>query len=180
MELWLICLIAGGAFILLMLIVVGYFRGKARKKKILKVKAQADASIKAEVKTEKPKEPKEEDLGLIFDEPKKTIIEEPNLDGVKYENYFDDDDDDFDDAELDEEVRRYREMMMKRDMPKQKKQLTDDEDFEKFRNEHCYSKYRVDKKLAEELKDLPEGVKSVILSNIFDRKEFDNIHFGDK
>lgn len=186
METWLIGVIAGGAGLLLLLIVIGVARARSRKKKNEKAKAVAAAKAKAEAEAAAAAKPKDE-FNISFSAAK-PVEEKPHTEGVKVEDYqdddYDDEDDDEFDAELDEEVRRYREMMMQRmgheAQPKKPRQLTDDEEFEQFRNEHCYSKFFRDKNLAEQMLNLPDEVKSIVFSNIFDRKDFDNINFGDK
>lgn len=187
MEAWLIGVIVAGALLLLILIIMGIVKVKARKKKIAKDKAVAAAKAKAEAdaKAAKPKE----EFNISFNAQKPKEETKPHEEGFKYEDYqdeddFDDEEDEDFDAELDEEVRRYREMMMRRagqePAPRKPRQLTDDEEFEQFRNEHCYSKFFRDKNLAEQILNLPEEVKSIVFSNVFDRKDFDNINFGDK
>ena len=47
--------------------------------------------------------------------------------------------------------------------------MTKDDDFEKFMNEHSYSRKVFNTSLVEKIKKLPKDVRILLLSNVFDR-----------
>ena len=54
-----------------------------------------------------------------------------------------------------------------------------DDEFENFRNQHCYSKFLIDKDLLDQIDGLPDGLKNIVFSDVFKKKDFDDINFGD-
>ena len=158
------------AAIVVLIITISVIRSRKRAKK-LKLQVQKSAEKAKEI-SDAPKsdpvksEPYDE---LSFDEPpKKEAV-------VSRYGPFDDIDDD---EELSpEEEERYRQFMQQK-MAQMRGQefhsgqprvIDEDEDFNNFRNEHCYSKYVTDPNLLENIKSLPPEVKTILFSNIFDR-----------
>lgn len=184
MTWWQIALIVGGV-LLLFILLVAISRHKS-KKNLAKLKK---ASIKPEPAAQpapKVEEPKQDEYELLFNQEKKkkeSVVykERPKFEAYDPDDDLDDEDDEFDDAELDEEIRRYKERMMARSRSGRRQEarpLSEDEEFEKFRNEHCYSKYVTDRNLVQEVKGLDEDVLKIIFGSAFERKNFDDINFG--
>lgn len=94
-----------------------------------------------------------------FDEPKQEPEVKPKVEPF--------DPFDFDDDFIDDDERRYREFINGRARGNTRKRpLSPDEEFEKFRREHCYSKFVTDSELARALKDAPKEVRDVILNDL--------------
>lgn len=169
MEWWVVLILVGvgilGALIALTLIVRAFNGKKKFKFEIPKLDESEVEEIKNE--TLESSEPDEFE-GLSFDAPIPPPVPHPEISDF---NPFDFEDD-FDE----EEERNYRRFM--RGETRAKKQLTPEEEFEKFRREHCYSKFVTDSELAKALKNAPREVRDLILNDLLkslNLKDYDDI-----
>lgn len=169
MQWWIYVLIVLGVVVLLagLLILIRVNNSKEVKFKIPKVeKEEKPEPIKEEVKVE-------EFPNLIFDE--FGGQEEKLLSSVKEAKEEEYDPFEFDDVINEEDERRYREFMSRHES-KGRKSLSEDEEFEKFRNEHCYSKYLTDPELLNRLVNVPEEMRPIILADLFKSINLDDIN----
>lgn len=88
-----------------------------------------------------------------------------------------------DDSELEEKFKRklrYQNMLRKKQNDLEN-EIDDEDDFENFRNEHCYSKYFTDKGLMKSIQDMPAEVKAAIFGDVFAKIDLNSIKiFDDK
>lgn len=171
METWMYIAIAGGAILLLALLFFIAKRLKKRKKaKAVKV---VNKEVKQQAKVEEPK-----DDGIIYDEDASVDLSKVKKTEDKQEepNTFMQEDYDYEE-DLDEmEEQRYREFMERHMRGNQKSQKKEVDDFEKFRNEYCYSKMLTDKQLTTEIiAGLPEDIRSVVFNETFKKINLDDI-----
>ncbi len=136
------------------------------------------------VKEDKPEPIKESNDGIIYEEnmpiqeKSEQIIKDDRFDEAEFEAEMDKQlEEDYDE----EDERRYREFMARHNFddrnPNKSYKENDEDDFDKFRREHCYSKYMTDKELAKSLINVPEDVKKIIFNDLFNKikiEDFDN------
>ncbi len=168
MQWWMYLLIALGvvAFFVIALICIRANNSKKVKFKIPELEKIEEK--KAEPVKEEPKV--EEFPGLIFDEfggNEETLLSKSAIE--EEEDPFE-----FDDILNEEDEQRYRDFM-RRHESRGSRTLSEDEEFAKFRNEHCYSKYLTDPELLDRLVNVPPEVRPVILADLFKRINLDDI-----
>lgn len=122
------------------------------------------------------------------------IKEKPISDGILYQDndadelfhkkqafasdYVEDEDNDLEESF--KRKMRYQNMLRKKQNDLET-EIDDDEDFENFRNEHCYSKYFTDKGLMQSIQDMPAEVKAAIFGDVFAKIDLNTIKiFDDK
>ncbi len=170
METWMYIAIAGGVLFLLVVFLIA---------KRLKKRKKAKPMVKAVKKEEKSAEKEEtfKDDGIIYDEHAGVDLSKIKGSQEKNENvnsYIQEDYNYDDDLDAMEE-QRYREFM-ERHLHNKKSSKKDVDDFEKFRNEYCYSKMLTDKQLTTEIiAGLPEDIRSVVFNETFKKINLDDI-----
>lgn len=180
MQWWLIVAIVGGAILFFILFILLIRLSNSRK---VKFKKSSSQKVKVQEEIKKDEAPQnEEDIKLEFEEEK---VIKP-VEDAPFEKYDPFEDDEFEDEDyresIQDDVKHYKDIMMGRTRLSNAKEQSREnyDDFEKFRNEHCYSKFMIDKNLVETLKDLPPEVRKVIFSDLLSSKPFDNINFDNK
>ena len=170
MQWWIYLLIALGVAAVLVILLVCIRANNSKKVEFKIPKVEQSEEKKPEPVHEEPKA--EEFPNLIFDEfgdkEEKLSFKTEDPTEEEYDPF------EFDDVLNEEDERRYREFMSRHE-PKERKTLSEDEEFAKFRNEHCYSKYLADPVLLDRLTNVPPEMRPIILADLFKSINLDDI-----
>ena len=179
MQWWIYLLIALGvvAFLIILLLCIRANNSKKVKFKIPKVESEEVTPKQEEPvqKQESKAEPiVEEFSNITFDEPEVNKFGMSSGDLPENASMEEYDPFAFDDVLNEEDEMRYREFMDRHEK-KQPRVLSHGDEFAKFRNEHCYSKYVTDSSLLERLTNVPPEARPVILADLFKRINLEDI-----
>ena len=173
--------IGGGVLLLILtlIIIISIRNGKKNSSKLDEALSKLNNEkneINTKEKAEEVKKKEEEAFANI------TLSDDVEENNNEFENFFNNPS--FPDPDLDEllpnanktpRVEDFKEMddfFNDVDKPKRKKvnkKLSRDEEFEKFMDEHAFSRRVFDKNLLEQIKSLPPKLKAIMLSNVFNK-----------